>query len=241
MKFIFFFLSLFFTLNAISQITKPEVSEVWQPEPRVVQASENKPPSDAIVLFNGENLDAWESVKEVPAEWIVENDYFTVKKGTGDIQTKENFGSVQLHIEWQSPTIIEGEGQGRGNSGVFFQNRYEVQVLDSYENRTYSNGQAGSVYKQHLPLVNAMRAPGEWQVYDIIFTQPVFNKDSVKISSGYLTVFHNGVLIQNHVEIYGTTEYIGLPKNIAHGEGPIQLQDHSNPVSYRNVWVRRLD
>jgi len=241
MKYIIFSISLFITLNANSQITKPEVSEVWQPEPRVVQTSENKPPSDAIILFDGKNLDAWESIKEGPALWKVEEDHFTVVKGTGDIQTKESFGSVQLHIEWQTPTVIEGEGQGRGNSGVFFQNRYEVQILDSYENHTYSNGQAGSVYKQHLPLVNAMRAPGEWQTYDIIFTQPVFNKDSIKTSSGYLTVFHNDVLIQNHVELYGTTEYIGLPKNIAHGEAPIQLQDHSNPVSYRNVWVRRLD
>jgi len=241
MKYITILLSLFITITAHSQITKPEASEVWQPEPRVVQAPENKPPSDAIILFDGKNLDAWESVKEGPAKWTIEDNHFTVVKGTGDIQTKESFGSVQLHIEWRSPTVIEGEGQGRGNSGVFFQNRYEVQILDSYKNRTYSNGQAGSIYKQHLPLVNAMRAPGEWQVYDIIFTQPVFNKDSIKVSSGYLTVFHNGVLIQNHAEVYGTTEYIGFPKNIAHGKRPIQLQDHSNPVSYRNVWVRRLD
>jgi len=241
MKYIAFSLFTFVALNACCQITKPEVTEVWKPEPRVVQAPENAPPSDAIILFDGKNLDAWESIKEGAAQWKIENDYFTVAKGTGDIQTKENFGSVQLHIEWRSPTAIEGEGQGRGNSGVFFQNRYEVQILDSYENRTYSNGQAGSVYKQHLPLVNAMRAPGEWQVYDIIFTQPVFNKDSIKVSAGYLTVFHNGVLIQNNVELYGSTEYIGMPKNVAHSEGAIQLQDHGNPVSYRNVWVRRLD
>jgi len=241
MKYITFLLSLIVTLNVNSQITKPEASEVWQPEPRVVEAHKNTPPSDAIVLFDGKNLDAWESTKEGPAQWKIEDDHFTVVKGTGDIQTKESFGSVQLHMEWQTPTKIESEGQGRGNSGVFFQNRYEVQILDSYNNRTYSNGQAGSVYKQHIPLVNAMRAPGEWQVYDIIFTQPIFNKDSLKIKPGYLTVFHNGVLIQNHVEVYGTTEYIGFPKNTAHGEGPIQLQDHSNPVSYRNIWVRRLD
>lgn len=241
MKYIIILLSLFMATNTHSQITKPEASEVWQPEPRVVQTPDNKAPSDAIILFNGKNLDAWESIKKGPAQWKVEDDHFTVVKGTGDIQTKENFGSVQLHIEWRTPTVIEGEGQGRGNSGVFFQNRYEVQVLDSYENRTYSNGQAGSVYKQHIPLVNATRPPGEWQVYDIIFTQPVFNKDSLKIKPGYLTVFHNGVLIQNHAEVYGTTEYIGFPKNTAHAEGPIQLQDHSNPVSYRNVWVRRLD
>jgi len=241
MKYIIFTLSFFIAITANSQITKPEASEVWQPEPRVVQAPKNAPPSDAIILFDGKNLNAWESIKEGSAKWKVADDYFTVTKGTGDIQTKESFGSVQLHIEWRTPTKIEDEGQGRGNSGVFFQNRYEVQILDSYENRTYSNGQAGSIYKQHIPLVNAMRAPGEWQVYDIIFAQPVFNKDSLKVKSGYLTVFHNGVLIQNNAELYGTTEYIGLPKNLAHGEGPIQLQDHGNPISYRNVWVRRLD
>ncbi len=241
MKYITFLCAIFIAFNAYCQITKPEVTEVWQPEPRVVQAAKNEPPSDAVILFDGKNLDTWESIKEGPAQWTIEDDHFTVIKGTGDIQTKEHFGSVQLHLEWRTPTIIEGEGQGRGNSGVFFQNRYEVQILDSYQNRTYSNGQAGSVYKQHSPLVNAMRAPGKWQVYDIIFTQPIFNKDSMKISPGYLTVFHNGVLIQNHVEVYGTTEYIGMPKNLAHGEGPIQLQDHGNPVSYRNIWVRRLD
>jgi len=136
--------------------------------------------------------------------------------------------------------VIEGEGQGRGNSGVFFQNRYEVQVLDSYQNRTYSNGQAGAIYKQHIPLVNAMRPTGQWQTYDIIFKAPVFNEDGIKIASGYLTVIHNGVVIQNHVEIKGTTEYIGFPQNDAHDIGPIQLQDHSNPVSYRNIWLRKL-
>ena len=146
----------------------------------------------------------------------------------------------RLHIEWRAPAVVESEGQGRGNSGVFFQMEYEVQVLDNYQNRTYSNGQAGSIYKQHMPLVNACKAPGEWQVYDIVFTAPKFNKDGIKVSSGYLTVIHNGVLIQNHAEIKGTTEYIGQPKNIAHGKAPLKLQDHGNPVSYRNIWVRAV-
>ena len=136
--------------------------------------------------------------------------------------------------------MIEGEGQGRGNSGVFMQSRYEVQVLDNYNNQTYPNGQAGSIYKQYMPLVNACKKPGEWQTYDIIFTAPKFNKDGIRVSPGYLTVIHNGVLIQNHVEVKGTTEYIGQPRNIAHGKAPIMLQDHDNPVSYRNIWVREL-
>ncbi len=227
------------SLNA--QITQPEASEVWEPQPRVVNSPMNGVPSDAIILFDGKNLDQWESRNDSSAaKWKVENGCMTVVKGTGDIQTKESFGSVQLHLEWRTPTVIEGEGQGRGNSGVFFQKRYEVQVLDNYNNKTYANGQAGSVYKQYIPLVNACRAPGEWQTYDIIFNAPVFNNDGIKVRSGYFTVIHNGVVIQNNVEILGTTEYIGFPKNMAHGEDKIMLQDHSNPVSYRNIWLRRL-
>lgn len=228
-------------INA-QNITTPEPTEVWEPVPKVVTVeNENWVPSDAIILFDGTSLDHWESAKDgSSAQWKVENGIMTVVKGTGDIQTKENFGSCQLHLEWRTPAIIEGEGQGRGNSGVFFQNRYEVQVLDNYNNKTYPNGQAASVYKQYIPLVNACRAPGEWQEYDIIFEAPVFNADGVLIRPGYLTVFHNGVLVQNHVELKGTTEYIGLPKNIAHGEDKIKLQDHSNPVSYRNIWIRKL-
>lgn len=227
----------------IAQITQPEASEVWEPEPRAVTVDKkNWVPSDAIVLFDGSNLDQWESTKDGSvAKWQVSDGAMTVVKGTGNIQTKESFGSVQLHLEFRTPQVIEGEGQGRGNSGVFFQKRYEVQVLDSYNNRTYSNGQAGSIYKQYIPLVNASNPPGEWQKYDIIFDAPVFNEDGMKVRSGYLTVFHNGVLIQNHSEIQGTTEYIGFPKNVAHGSDKIMLQDHSNPVSYRNIWLRKLD
>jgi len=224
-----------------AQITDPKATEVWEPVPRKVDpGSSEKAPSDAIVLFDGSNLNEWQSKDGSAAGWEIKDGAATVVKGTGDIFTKRQFGDVQLHLEWRSPSEIVGDGQGRGNSGVFFQGRYEVQVLDSYESKTYPNGQAGAIYKQHMPLVNATRAPGEWQTYDIIFTAPVFNKDGIKVKSAYITVIHNGVLIQNHVEVKGSTEYIGLPKNIAHGKGSIQLQDHSNPVSYRNIWVREL-
>lgn len=232
-----------FTNNIMfGQITEPEASEVWEPQPRVVSMSDASIPSDAIVLFDGTNLDSWEvrGDDNKPAAWTIEGDHMTVAPGTGDIQTKESFGSIQLHLEFRTPALVESEGQGRGNSGVFFQKRYEVQILDNYNNKTYANGQAAAVYKQHIPLVNACRAPGEWQKYDIIFEAPVFNKDGLKVRSGYFTVFHNGILVQNHVEIYGTTEYIGFPKNVAHGEDKIMLQDHGNTMSFRNIWVRRL-
>lgn len=241
LRFFTFIFSLCFFFYGNGQITQPEASEVWEPQPRKVNVNENGIPSDAIVLFDGKNLDHWESRNDSSiAKWKVENGAMTVVKGTGDIQTKASFGSVQLHIEWRTPSVIEGEGQGRGNSGVFFQKRYEVQVLDNYNNKTYSNGQAGSVYKQHIPLVNACKAPGEWQTYDIIFNEPVFNEDGLKVRSGTFSVIHNGILIQNNVEIKGTTEYIGFPKNMAHGEDKIMLQDHGNPVSYRNIWLRKL-
>ncbi len=227
--------------NLFSQ-KEPEATEVWFPEARVVTpADNNAPPSDAIVLFDGKNLKEWSSINnDAAAEWNVADDCMTVTKGKGNIKTKREFGDIQLHLEWRTPAVIESKGQGRGNSGVFFQERYEVQVLDNYENKTYSNGQAGSIYKQHIPLVNACKKPGEWQTYDIIFTAPKFNKDGIKVSAAFLTVIHNGVLVQNHVEIKGTTEYIGQPQNVAHGKASIVLQDHSNPVSYRNIWVREL-
>jgi len=227
---------------AHGQITKPEVTEVWDPVPRVVKVNKaSRVPSDAIVLFDGTDLSKWQKRNsDEAAEWKVEGNHLTVVGGTGDIKTKELFGSCQLHIEWRSPAKIEGESQGRGNSGVFFQERYEVQILDNYNNRTYSNGQAGSIYKQHIPLVNACNPPGEWQTYDIIFTEPIFNEDGIKVASGFLTVLHNGVVIQNHAELYGSTEYIGMPKNMKHDDGSIILQDHGNPVSYRNIWLRKL-
>ncbi len=229
------------SFNLLNAQTKdPKDTEVWKPEPRIVTAELGTPPSDAIVLFDGSNLENWMSHDGKAAAWTLEGEAMTVLKGTGDIFTRRHFGDIQLHLKWRSPAVVESEGQGRGNSGVFLQSRYEVQVLDSYQNRTYSNGQAGSIYKQYIPLVNASRPPGKWQTYDIFFTAPRFNKDGIRIKPAYLTVVHNGVLIQNHIEVRGTTEYIGMPKNKAHGKAPIQLQDHGNPVSYRNIWVREL-
>ncbi len=221
---------------------KPEETEVWEPEPRVVTTYADKAPSDATVLFDGTSLDQWVSKKDgsAPVEWTVADGAFTVVRGKGDIQTKQEFTDYQLHIEWRSPTAVKGEGQGRGNSGIFMQGLYEVQVLDSYNNRTYSNGQAASLYKQRIPLVNATRPPGEWQTYDIIWTAPRFNEDGILISKARVTVIHNGVLVQNNVELDGPTEFIGIPKYKAHGAGPIVLQDHGDAVSFRNIWIRPL-
>lgn len=225
----------------VAQITDPVATEVWDPEPRSVDPGViGGPPADAYILFDGSSTDQWEHLNGKTVGWKLEDGTMTVVAGTGDIQTKKEFGDCQLHLEWRSPSVIEGEGQGRGNSGVFLQGMYEVQILDSYQNRTYSNGQAGAIYKQHVPLVNPLRPVGEWNTYDIIFKAPQFNSDGVKVASGYITVLINGVLVQNHVEIKGTTEYIGLPKNPVHGPGPIKLQDHSNPVSFRNIWIREL-
>ncbi|WP_262246674.1 3-keto-disaccharide hydrolase [Parapedobacter soli] len=230
-------------LPALAQQTmKPEETEVWEPEPRVVTTLPDRAPSDAIVLFDGTSLNQWVSRKDgsSPAEWTVSDGALTVVRGKGDIQTKQQFTDYQLHVEWRTPTEIVGESQGRGNSGIFMQGLYEVQVLDSYNNRTYSNGQAASLYKQRIPLVNATKAPGEWQTYDIIWTAPRFNADGILISKARVTVLHNGVLVQNNVELDGPTEYIGIPKYKAHGAGPIILQDHGNPVSFRNIWIRPL-
>lgn len=219
---------------------KPEHTEKWSPEPKMVDpGNADQAPSDAFILFDGKDFSAWESVKGGDVKWELENGIVTVKPGTGDIQTKEEFGDIQLHLEWRSPEVVKGDGQNRGNSGVYLQNRYEVQILDSYNNRTYSNGQAGAVYKQHIPLVNTSRGPGEWQTYDIIYTAPVFEGDKVKYPAR-ITVLHNGVVIQNNVAIQGNTEYIGLPEYSPHGPAPIKLQDHNELVSFRNIWVRKL-
>ena len=228
--------------TAFSQdISDPKATEVWEPEPRVVTPGINgAPPSDAIVLFNGTDLSPWVDLNGNAPKWVVKDGSITVTKGTGDIKTKQLFGDIQLHIEWRTPAKVEGEGQGRGNSGIFLQERYELQVLDSYKNRTYSNGQAGSIYKQTPPLVNATKGPGEWQTYDVVFIAPKFNSDGSLKSAGRITVFHNGVLIQHYTEILGTTEYIGKPKLVAHEKASLKLQDHGNPVSYRNIWVREL-
>jgi hypothetical protein len=220
----------------------PEMTDIFKPVPRLVTpGTGTEPPSDAVVLFDGTNLDQWEKEGGGPAGWEVRDGIMTVVKGTGSIRTRQGFGDVQLHIEWRSPAEVAGEGQGRGNSGVYLQSLYELQVLDSYDNPTYVNGQAGAVYKQHIPLVNACRPPGKWQTYDIIFTAPRFKEDGSLFSPATLTVLQNGVLIQNHVTLLGPTENIGLPSYKMHElKLPLMLQDHGNPVSYRNIWIREL-
>jgi hypothetical protein len=227
----------------------PESTELWNPVPRVVTpggSGTGSPaataPSDALVLFDGRDFSKWKSAsgKGGDVQWTIADGAFTVKPGTGDIQTKDEFENYQLHIEFRTPSVVKGNGQGRGNSGIFQQGVYELQVLDSYQNPTYSNGQAGSLYKRVMPLVNASRKPGEWQTYDVIWTAPKFNKDSMILAPAYITVLHNGVLIQNHTAVAGTTPYIGAPQNQVHGKGPVKLQDHGDLVSYRNIWIREL-
>ncbi len=241
---------LIFALNSVNaqQTANPKDSEVWSPVPKIV--SFQNTPDDAIILFNGENLDQWISVKDKSAaKWIVKDNTFTVNKGTGNIETKQSFTNYQLHIEWLIPSYITGSGQARGNSGLFLastgkgDNGYELQLLDSYNNRTYSNGQAGSIYKQAIPLVNASKKPGEWQTYDVIWNAPVFNENGSLKSAARVTALHNGILIQNNVELKGETAFIGTPTYKNHGPSPIKLQDHgdpSEPISFRNIWIRNL-
>lgn len=229
---------------------KPQDTEQWQPVPRIITPgrTDADPPSDAVVLFAGRDIGEWVSAKDgSPAGWRVENGVMTVVKSAGDIKTKRSFKNYQLHIEWRIPENVVGKDQARGNSGVYLAyaggEGYELQVLDSYENTTYVNGQAGSIYKQYPPLVNAARKPGEWQTYDVVFTAPIFNSDGSVASPAYVTAFHNGALIQNHVALRGVTKYIGIPEYIPHGAAPILLQAHgdpSPPISYRNIWLREL-
>ena len=208
---------------------------VW-PEPPVVTPGEGTaPPSDAIVLFGGKDLSQWKNGDV----WKVEDGVATVH--ATDIETKASFGDYQLHVEWAAPAEVNGNGQGRGNSGVFLSGRYEVQVLDSFQNETYFDGQAASIYKQRPPLVNACRKPGEWQTYDIIYEAPRFNDDKTLQTPGYVTVLHNGVLVQNHLAIEGNTSWDRPPAYDAHPlKQPIRLQNHGNPVRYRNLWLREL-
>ncbi len=219
----------------------PSLTEVWDPVPAEVDPGDaGTAPSDAIVLFDGTDLSEWTG-NDGPPAWEVKDGAFTVVPETGTLTTIRAFGDVQLHLEWRSPTEIVGEGQGRGNSGVYLMGLYEVQILDSYDNRTYSNGQAGSIYKQFIPEVNATRPPGEWQSYDIIFMAPRFDTNGSLERPATMTVLHNGVLIQNHVTLRGPTEYRGEPEYEAHAAKlPLTLQDHTNPVSFRNIWVREL-
>lgn len=235
-------------LSLISSLTyaqtkfQPQDTEFYTPIIRTVTTSENQAPSDAIVLFDGTNLNQWVSAKDIQskAPWNIENGILTCTPQSGDIQTKENFEDFQLHIEWKSPEVIKGEGQGRGNSGIFLQGHYEIQVLDNNNNPTYVNGQAGSIYKQQPPLVSAVKSAGQWHTYDILYTAPRFNTDGILIKKGIVTILHNGVVVQYNTQIEGTTEYIGLPKTLVHGPGPIVLQDHGDKVSFRNIWIRRL-
>jgi len=225
--------------------TEPEATEYYEPKvPVVGPASGGRTPSDAIVLFDGSSLEGWMHTQDsTAAQWHLNKDgSMTVADKTGNIRTKQEFGDVQLHIEWRSPLPVQREGQNRGNSGVFLNGIYEVQVLDNNANDTYVNGQVGSIYKQGPPLAMASVPTGEWNVYDIIYHAPEFNADGGKTKSARITVLHNGVLIQDHTEIKGTTPYIGWPKNPAHGKGPLMLQDHGDDsrVSYRNIWVREL-
>lgn len=200
------------------------------------------PPSDSVVLFNGKDLSSWVSMDGSPTRWIVKDGYMECVRGSGYIRTLQNFGDCQLHVEWCAPVPAEGTGQGRGNSGVFLgRDRYEVQVLDSYGNTTYSDGSASSVYGQYPPTVNASLPPGKWQSYDIIYTAPRFCSEGKLISKARLTVIHNGVLVQNNVELTGPTGWLERAPYTVHPEKqPISLQDHGNPVRYRNIWVREL-
>jgi hypothetical protein len=226
--------------GTLAHAQDPKVTEDWSKKPAIVTPGcKAAPPSDAIVLFRkGKDIANWESRKG-PAKWKTGCGKMTVN-GTGDILTKEKFGDCQLHVEFRTPVPAKGEGQGRGNSGVYIQTQYEVQVLDSYINETYYNGQAGSLYKQAPPLVNASRKPGKWQVYDIVFHAPRFAADGTVEKPASTTVIHNGVLVQDHYELKGPTTYAGYPKYEKHGDMPLLLQDHGNPVSYRNVWIRKL-
>jgi len=240
-------------MNVRAQSGDPKLTEVWTPVPKIVTpgATNNDAPSDAVILFGGKNLDEWVSVKDPknPAEWTVADGVITVNKSKGNIQTKRTFTDYQLHIEWKIPANITGSGQARGNSGVFLASTgpgdegYEMQVLDCYNNTTYVNGQTASIYKQSIPLANACKKPGEWQTYDIIWTAPRFNDDGTLKSPARVTALHNGVLVENNYELKGVTKYIGSPEYKKHGASPIKLQAHgdpSEPISYRNIWVREL-
>lgn len=244
-----YFLSLLFVtlmllpFKVIGQDQDPEKTEVWEPVPELIEAVEyfKEPPSDAIILFERNSLDNWETLDGTDIEWIVENGYMTVKPGTGDIKTKHDFKDVHLYLEWKTPEKIDGELQGYGNSGVFLQERYEIQIFEYWENPTYANGMVGSIYKQHIPLANPSRKPGEWQTYEIFYKAPVFDDNKVLEEPARITVLFNGVLIHNNAEIFGSTVYRGKPSYEYHGAAGIRLQEHDDEVSFRNIWVRELD
>jgi len=252
MRKILFVLAIGFSSQLLAQANNN--GEVYEPVPvSITGVIDGAAPSDAIVLFDGTNLNAWHTAnEEEPARWDIAAGAMTVTQGAGTLKTKQLFGDIQLHVEWRPTDVVQGDGQGRGNSGVFLRSLYEVQILDSWNNPTYVNGQAGSVYKQHVPLVNASKPPGEWQSYDIVFTAPIFSARGALESPAYITVIQNGVLVLNHVEILGST-YTPAPEYAVRcapysqrrvqdcsGKMPITIQDHGQIVSYRNIWVREL-
>lgn len=237
------------SLCAVTASLQAQDAKRWRahdterPRPRVVTpgASAGQPPSDAIVLFNGTNLDAWTGADGRPARWTVRDGYMETAPGAGPVMTKRGFGDVQLHVEWATPSRVQGTGQGRGNSGVIIMGLYEVQVLDSYNNQTYADGQAAALYGQYPPLVNASRGPGEWQTYDIVFRRPRFGRDGRMTTPARVTVLHNGVLVQDAETLWGPTQWLQHGAYKAHPDSlPLVLQDHDNPVRYRNIWLRPL-
>lgn len=229
--------AIFFGLVSVGYLCGEEYlsGKVW-PEPKVITPGQDGgPPSDAIVLFDGADLSQFNGGEK----WLIDDGVATVHGG--GVTSKRAFGSCQLHVEWAAPAEVKGHGQGRGNSGIYLQGKYEVQILDSYENKTYYDGQAGALYKQWPPLVNACRKPGEWQTYDIIFDAPKFDAQGKLTKPGYVTVLHNGVLIQNHAELQGTTAWDRAPAYEPHANKlPLSIQDHGNPVRFRNIWIREL-
>ncbi|MGH8855399.1 MAG: 3-keto-disaccharide hydrolase [Telluria sp.] len=226
----------------------PQATEAWAPQPRrVAPGAPMLAPSDAIVLFDGKDLREWVSTAAPgnPADWIVAGGAFTVRPGSGNIQTRRLFTDYQIRLEWRVPATLAGSGQARGNSGLFLASTgidsgYEIQILDCANNSTYANGQAASIYKQHIPLANACAAAGEWQTYDVIWTAPRFSADGALVTPAYVTALHNGVLVHNHVALYGESVYAGKPSYRQHGPAPVKLQDHGDPVSFRNIWLRPL-
>jgi hypothetical protein len=228
-----------------AELQKWGVHDETRPMPPVVDPGPAGPPApvpaDAVVLFDGKDLSGWTSAKGAPAKWLVKDGYFEVLKGTGAIQTARTFGDCQLHVEWASPSPAVGSGQDRGNSGVFLMNTYEVQVLDSYQSKTYADGMAASLYGQFPPLVNVTRKPGEWQTYDIVFRAPRFGQNGSVVSPARMTVIHNGVLVQDAQELSGPTAHKARPPYKAHADKlPLGLQDHGHPVRFRNIWIREL-
>lgn len=252
MKFFVSFLwFLFCTIGAQSQdifekdYTKPQSTEIWTPIPKIVKAGTGAlPPSDALVLFDGKDLNNWEMSKDgQPCKWKLDKGIMISKIGSGNIKTRKKFGDCQLHIEFMLPLDVKKYSHGNaGNSGVFMQERYEIQIFDSYnhETHTYVNGQCGSVYKQSIPMVTADNKPGEWNTYDIFYTAPKFRYNGTVEVPAYITLVYNGILILNHFEIQGSTEYIGIPRYELHGDGSIELQEHGSEVSFRNIWIRNL-